>query len=300
MIEFKNVKLNIKNIDILNDVNFKIDDNSVTCFIGNKNTGKSSILKILAGVYRRYSGEVYVDFVNLEESNKRISIVFDKSEENTGYNVYEYLKFYGNLANIAEKEIDMYIDKMLKKFLLLSYKYTSLELLDNESTKLVQLIRAMINDPDIILFDNIFIDDNPDYNERILSYIKSLKGKKTLIFASRTLKNIESICDNLGILEAGSLLIFGEVNEVYQKTDLNRKVEVELYDGLQEAVELLKKEDKVSNIIYADNKITFSIDGDKELENYLLKKLTDNDIKVYSYRKENVTFEQLFGKLKDI
>lgn len=300
MIEFRNVKLNIRNIDILNDINFKIEKNTITCFLGNKNAGKTSILKILAGIYKKYSGEVYIDSVLLEENKARISMVFDQPEKDTGYTVYEYLKFYGSLTKKSEKEIDAYIDKMLRKYMLMSYKYTMMELLDNESSKFVQLIRAMISDPEILLIDNIFLNENPEYNQKIVDFLKTIDGKMTVIIASRTLRHIEYLCDNIGLLEAGNLLIFGDKNEVYEKTELGRKIEVELYDGLEEAIEILKKNEKVSGILYEDNKIIFAIDGDKEMENEILKTLITNGIKVYSYKKEVVTAEQLFGKLKDI
>ena len=308
MIEFKSVKLNIKNIDILNDISFSINKNTATCFAGNKNTGKSSILKLIAGIYKQYNGEILIDGKNIKEAKKiKIGFVSQQRENDTNLTVYEYLKFYGSIYNIASDEINKLIDESLKKFSLMSYKFTGLELLDNENYKLLDIIRVMICDPDIILFDNLFFSDNIDYNEKLHEFVQELKGKKTLIFASRNLNHIEDICENIGILDHGELIAFGNKEEIYRITELGNKIEVKINSGLQEALNCLKSQKNITNIVYDDNSITFSIYGENqlsqtkknELENIVLKKLIDNNVSVYSFKKERVRFEQLFGKLKE-
>lgn len=298
MIEFNNVKLNIKSIDILYDLNFSIKENSVSCFVGNKNSGKSSMLKLIAGIYKDYSGDVLISGEKLEYTKKRISMAHEKREKETELNVLEYLVFYGSLVGKEKTEVEIFIDKMLKNFSLMSYKYTNLSMLDEETYKLIDIIRIMIEEPDIILFDNLFSIDSNDFNEKLLSFIKTIIGQKTLLFASRNLKYLENICEYLGVLDAGTLLVYDTISNVFKKADLNRKIEVELFDGMQEAIELLNSDLHVANITYQDNKIIFSIDGDEETENIILKKLIDNNIKVYSFKKENATFEQLFGRIK--
>ena len=78
MIEFKNVHLNINNIDISNDISFKIEDNTVTALLGGKNSGKSSILKMLSGIYKSYDGDILVDNTDIRcYSKKKIAILND-------------------------------------------------------------------------------------------------------------------------------------------------------------------------------------------------------------------------------
>ena len=58
MISIRDLKLNKYGIDILNNISFDIVDNSVTCILGNKNSGKSAILKSISGVYQNYYCEI--------------------------------------------------------------------------------------------------------------------------------------------------------------------------------------------------------------------------------------------------
>lgn len=308
MIEFKNVKLNLKNIDILNDLSFKIEDKSITCFVGNKNSGKSSILKLLARIYKEYSGEILINGVDLFNQDKvKIDMVHDTIEHDPNLTVVEYLEFYGSIYGTYEKkELSMYIDKMLKYFSLMSYKYTSLENLDKENYKLLDIIRVMINNPDVLLFDNLFFSDNIDFNEKLLRYIKTFAYHKTIIFVARNLKYIEEICDNIGILDYGTLIAFGKKEDVYKKAELISKIEVKVNDDVLEAVELLRANEDTINISYENDTITFSINPKlvashsvdiKGIEADILKSLIDKGVKVSSYRKQQVQFEQLFGRL---
>ncbi|MBQ2205229.1 MAG: ATP-binding cassette domain-containing protein [Lachnospiraceae bacterium] len=308
MIEFKNVKFNIKNIDIVNNLNFVINDNTVTCFVGNKNSGKTSILKLISKIYKNYYGEILIDGIDISNIKiLNIGVVFDDREQNTDLSVMEYLEFYGGLnSKHKAKELNNTIETYLKMFSLMSYKHTDVNMLDNESYKLLEIIRVMMNNPDIILFDNLFFSDNPEFNDRFLELVKKMVGRKTLIFACRSLNYIENICEYIGVMDAGSLLAFGKKDEVYKLASLKNKIEVEVKDGLQEAIEILKKNDNITNIVYEDNKIIFSIVEDYlgtkekgELESKILKTLIDNSISVYSFKKEQVGFERLFGRLKE-
>lgn len=307
MIEVKNLKLNINNIDILNELSFDIPDNAVMCILGNKNSGKSSIFKVLTGTYKNYYGEVLYNGIDINDlSECKIDILHDTREKDPDITVNEYLNFYGSIYGKENNdELDAYINDMLRKFSLMSYKYTSLDQIDNENYKLVELIRISINNPDIILFDNLFSSDNVDFNEKLLEYIKGLIGKKTLVFASRSLNHIEGIVTHLAVLENGNLVTYGKKEDVYKKAELSNKIELEVIDKLQDAVEVLKKNPDVTNIVYNDKIISFSIvanitysNARNQVEAAILKELVDNDIEVYSFKKQRVRFEQLFGRIK--
>lgn len=309
MVEFKNVKLNIRNIDISNNISFSIPTNAVACFLGNKNSGKTSILKMLAGVYKNYYGEIIIDGVDLNYNKKtKIDLIHDSKENDENITVYQYLKFYGNIYNtMNDEKLTEFIDKMLKKFSLMSYKHTNISQLDRESYKIVDLIRVLINDPDIILFDNLFFSDNEDYNEMLLSYIRPFIGKKTLIFASRSFKYIEGICNYIGIIEYGVLIAFDKKETIYKLADIVSRLEVEVdNDDVNRVVSILNDDQRVTNITYENNLITFSIVDSgysmtegriREIENSILRFLINNDIKVYSFKKQSVKFSQLFGRL---
>ena len=307
MIKLNNLKFNKDNIEILNDLSIDIYDNSVTCIVGNKGSGKSSILKILSGVYRNYSGQITYNDKDIDYcKDLKIDVLLDSREKDEDITVSGYLNFYGNIYNTySSAELTNYIDMMLAKFSLLSYKYTSINMLDSENYKLLELIRISINDPDVILFDNLFSSDDISFNEKLLEYIKTLIGKKTLVFTSRNLNILEEIATHIVIIDGGKVIAMGKKEDVYKKAFLNNKINLQVLEGEQEAVDILKGIDEISNITYDDNIISFSLSSDisystdrNKVEADILKKLVDNGAIIYSYQKQQVKFEHLFEKLK--
>lgn len=306
MITINDLKLNRLGIDILNSVSLNIEDNSVTCILGNENSGKSSILRAISGVYQNYYGEILIDNKDIKYTNEIIvDILHEDRELDSELTVYEYLSFYGAIYNKYDKEaLEQFIDENLKNFSLISYKYTNINMLDNYDYKLVELIRILINDPKIILFDDLFTYDNEEYNEKLLSYIKTVIGKKTLIFAARSLNYIEEIVTHIGIIDNGSLIIFGDKESIYKTAELSKKVQVDIISGLSEALEVLKENKNVNDIIYNDNSITFTISNKSsrsvnrdEVDSDILNCLIQRGVKVYSFKRQRAKFEQLFERL---
>lgn len=306
MISIKDLKLNKNGIDILNNITFNIEENSITCILGNKNSGKSAILKSISGIYQNYYGEILID----NEDIKYIKdIVVDMLHQNREYDseitVNDYLKFYGSIYNKFDKNIlQKQIDEYLIKFSLISYKYTNINMLDDYDYKFVELIRILINDSKIVLFDNLFSLNDEEFNEKLIEFIKTLIGKKTLVFTSRSLNYIEEIATHIGIIDNGNLVIFGDKESIYQSAEINKKVQVDIMEGQDIALSILKDNKYVNDIIYNDNTISFTLARDSsksnkrmELESEILNSLIENGVKVYSFKRHRAKFEQLFERL---
>ncbi len=306
MISIKDLKLNKNGIDILNNITFNIEENSIACILGNKNSGKSAILKSISGIYQNYYGEILIDNENIKYIK---DIVVDMLHQNREYDseitVNDYLKFYGSIYNKSDKNIlQKQIDEYMIKFSLISYKYTNINMLDDYDYKFVELIRILINDSKIILFDNLFSLNDEEFNEKLIEFIKTLIGKKTLVFTSRSLNYIEEIATHIGIIDNGNLVIFGDKESIYQSAEINKKVQVDIIEGQDIALSILKDNKYVNDIIYNDNTISFTLARDSsksnkrmELESEILNSLIENGVKVYSFKRHRAKFEQLFERL---
>ena len=151
-----------------------------------------------------------------------------------------------------------------------------------------------------------FFSDNYDYNETILSFLYTIINKKTLVFATRNMNYLDKIVDNIGILERGVLLEYGKKNEIFRKANFKQKIEVEIIGDIDAAINILNSDKNVINLTYDRNMIVFSIANDdyllnenslKSIENAILKKLIDNNIKVYSFKSRGAKFSDLFSEI---
>lgn len=109
---------------------------------------------------------------------------------------------------------------------------------------------------------------------------------------------LDNLSDNIGILEGGKLIAFGDIDSIYQKAEISRKYVVEIDGDENNAINILKDINNVLNVLYNDNFITFSISkNDKISASSVLKKLVDSGIMVKSFTKERVSLDHLLGKL---
>lgn len=291
MIRFENVKKSINGIDIIDDISFDIEKNTITSFVGSKNTGKSTLLRLISGVYKSYFGKITVD--------GKCGIVFDKNEIDTKLTVREYLGFYADIYGLSPVDTELKIDYYLNKYSLLSYKRSDLSHLDSATLKILGIIRVLLGDPDIMVFDNLFTEDN-ELNDRLFDIINEYKGKKTMVFASRRFDKISEIADNLGILSHGKLIAFDEREKVLLMAEKNKKYIIDVASDEEKAVSVLHSIDGITNIIYANNTISFSMINNANCdETKIMKTLIDNDVSVLSFRKEQMTFEKVFTKINE-
>lgn len=291
MIKFTNVKKSINGIDIIDDISFNIEKNTITLFVGSKNTGKSVLLRLIAGVYKSYFGNIEVD--------GKCGIVFDLNETDTKLTVREYLGFYADIYGLNIGDIEGKIDYYLNKYSLLSYKHSDLFNLDPGTLKILGIIRVLLLDPDIIVFDNLFTDDF-ELNDRLLDIVNEYKGKKTMIFASRKLDYLADISDNLGILSHGKLIAFGGKEKVLSMAEKNKKYIVDIASDEEKAIEILNKIEGIRDLVYTNNTISFLLINNANVnETMIMKMLIDGNVSVLSFKKEQMSFEKVFSKINE-
>lgn len=299
MIEFKNVKFNIDNNSILSDVSFIINDRTTVSFVGNKGAGKTTILKLISSIFTNYYGEILINGIDVYKNNQvSIGFVSDEKEYNNYLTVFDFLSFYCKLYNFDESLIEKEIDRYLLLYSLMSYKYTNMTNLDDEIYKLIDIIRVILMNPDVLLFDNLFFSDNEDYLDKVTNIIKSLNGIKTIVIGGRNMLGLDNLSDNIGILDGGKLIAFGDLDSIYQKAEISRKYVVEIEGDENKAINILKDMDNVLNVLYNDNLITFSLGKNKKISaSSVLKELVYSGVIVKSFTKDRVSLDHLLGKL---
>lgn len=294
MIRFENVNLKLKERTVLSNVSFEIRDNSTVCFVANRTKSDAAILKLIAGVYKNYDGNIFIDDINIKKNYKvKTSMLFSVPEIDNDMTVYEYLRFYADIIGMDKVECDNYINLNLKKMEIMSYKYTLLSDLGRNILIIVGIIRAMLKNPNILLIDGIFLENDYNFNYMLLKHIKKLVGNRIIVFDNTKLDYVDDICTDIGIVVDDNLLIYGDKDDIYKKATMNKRIEIIVHDDIKSAVDLLNEYDEIENISFDNNRIVFSIKNDELTQDIVLKKLVNNGIKIYSYKNENINKEQL-------
>lgn len=299
MIKLSNINYKTKGIDVITNFNLSIPNNKTTCILGNKNSGKTSLMNILAGINNDYTGEVTIDGEDIKNKKIKISYVASLVEENVNLNIYEYLLFYMKLNGI-NKDFDTEIDNLLNKSQMQIYKYTDWSLLNFEEKKIISIIRAIIIKPDIIFIDSIFAGINEDNIKRIKKLISLIKDKTTIVIAERDFSYLNDIVDYIIAIKDNKILIEGYLIDILNKLTTGNTIEMQVLDDVDKAMKVLSSNKRVNNISADSNRILFEYEGSEIDSNKILKELVDNDIKVISYKKDNTKYNNVLNMINDV
>ena len=202
-------------VKALDGVSFKIKRGEIAGIIGPNGSGKSTLMKILTGILKPTSGSAKVlDFVpweSREELAKHIGVVFGGRTSLLPYvPVYDNLAFLCSLYGVEKKRIDE-----------LAGAFGIENLLDAVPVKLslgqrmrVELVAALLHDPEVIFLDEPTIGLDIIAKELLLNLLRDFSKDKAVIFISHDLGEVEELCSRIIILNRGRKVFDGSIADL--------------------------------------------------------------------------------------
>lgn len=212
MVEIKNLFLKYtREYYALYDINLSIADGEKVAFVGGDESGKTSLLRILAKLEKPTKGQVYIKDIPIEKLNF-------KTDLQAGYlpatpvflekkSVYENFKYILKNWGFSESEIENKINEIIIEFAIEKIKYTKVKDLSLEEKYVLSLIRLSLRELDLLLVDNIFDKLSEPTMEVVCQLIERLKTKKTTLIVATTKKEIaEKFTKKFVYFKNGSLV----------------------------------------------------------------------------------------------
>ncbi len=226
LIQVKNLTKKFKNSLAVNNINFSIERNRTVGLLGPNGCGKTTSIGMMLGLIKPSSGEIIIDGVNLEKSD-RVSILSKMNfaspyvELPKKLTVKQNLEIYGRLYGVKNldkkiKEVSEELD--IKKFLM---KKTG-ELSSGQKNR-VTLAKSLINQPEILFLDEPTASLDPDVGDYVRGYIQSYKSKNkiTILLASHNMAEVERLCDSVIMMKNGKIIDEGTCEEIIKKHGRN-------------------------------------------------------------------------------
>lgn len=203
IIKIKNMTKNFKDKKLFNEFSLEIEEKSVHAIVGPNGSGKTSLLRILTGLYKKDSGEVMV--------GGTYSMLLENDylyEDKTGF---ENIKLYGLYFGFEAKNFEKYSD-LLEITGDLNRKVSTYS--KGMKRKLSLLIIIMMN-REIIFLDEVTSGVDPISRVEIRKLIKLLKDEdKTIIITSHDLSEIEKVADRVSMIKSGKLLFTKNISDI--------------------------------------------------------------------------------------
>ena len=200
MIELKNCMKKYKKGKVgIENVNICLPKNGFIGIYGKSGSGKSTLINCLGGLDKFTSGEIYLDNILVKNLSNYCSYVFQE------YKLVENLSIIENLVLSCSKCDLEYIDELLKKLDLIDFKKQKVNLLSGGQRQRVELIRAIIQNSNIILCDEPIANVDDETAEAILKLLKEISKDKLVVVVSHNVNLLNRFTTNLIEIEDGSI-----------------------------------------------------------------------------------------------
>lgn len=208
MIRLENVSKSIESSLILNDVNMHVPKNSIYGLVGPNGAGKSTVIRTIVGSYIIDKGNILVDgepvYENILAKNK-IAYIPDDIFFNMTDSIMSLAKFYAGMYkgfNWARFEkLFEYFPALNKRKMIRSYS--------KGMQRQAAFMLALCTNPKIMILDEPLDGLDPLMRKQILSILVSEVANEnlTVLISSHNLRELEDICDHVGIMDQGHMVI---------------------------------------------------------------------------------------------
>lgn len=220
MINVKNISKSFENIDALKDVNINVEKGSIYGLVGSNGAGKTTLLKILAGIYKQDSGDVFInDEKVFENENIKLKTAFipDELYFFSQYTIKNMAHFYESIYSSWNNER---FEKLKKIFTIdVNKKINSLSKGMKRQAAFWLSLSTM---PDIMILDEPIDGLDPVMRQKIKNLIIQdvAEREMTVLISSHNLRELEDICDHIGIMHKGNVIIQKDLDDL--KSDVHK------------------------------------------------------------------------------
>ena len=210
---------------VLDGINLEVERGKITVIIGKSGGGKSVLMKHLIGLMKPDSGEIWINGVEithlrdaeLNEVRKKCGMLFQEAALFDSMNVKDNVAFpLQEHSRLSQKEIDGIVNERLREVGLLGSDDKMPAELSGGMKKRVGLARALVMDPEIILFDEPTSALDPVISLAIEDLIKETQThlKKTYVVISHDIMGMFRIADKIAMLSDGKIIATGTPYEI--------------------------------------------------------------------------------------
>jgi ABC-2 type transport system ATP-binding protein len=219
VIEIEHIMKDFGRVRAVNDLTLSVGSGEFFGFLGPNGAGKTTTIRILAGLLKPTSGSVRLLGLDLAHdmvsAKKLCAYIPDKPfiyEKLTGR---EFLRFIGHLWGVDGKKTEMKIESLMELFSMTEWLDDLIEGYSHGMKQKTVMAQALLHDPKIVVVDEPMVGLDPKSIKLVGEIFMDLAKKGTTIFMStHTLSHAQQMCDRLGIINRGTLVAAGTMDQL--------------------------------------------------------------------------------------
>ncbi len=211
MIKIKNLRKSYKKVKALKGIDLYVKKGELFALLGPNGAGKTTTIRIINGLTRKDSGEVFINGVNIfenkKESKKIIGLVPQTINLDVDLSVKENLLIHGLLYSMKLEEIKNRTEELLEYIGMKDRLNHKVKSLSGGMRRRLLIARALLHSPEVLFLDEPTVGLDPSIRRKIWWLIKKIQNNGTTIFmTTHYIEEAEFLADRVAFIDEGKII----------------------------------------------------------------------------------------------
>ena len=263
-LSFNKIGKKVNNINLLANLSFGVQKGEIFFIIGKTNAGKTTLFKILMGFIEKDRGQIFVDGMDYDiRKNEILPMIGYVPQENIfdyNLNIYENLFFNAELYGLTKVQIHEKISYWSDRLNFKNYLRKPISSTTESVLKKVSFARALIHNPNILLFDEL--TSSMDYYDQniIFEVIQEIKKTKSILFITKDFNLVNLYSDRIILMHKGQISFNGSIQNIDQAiNDFYRYRFIFKRIVPNQFLKTIRENKNINKVVSSDNIVEVSI-----------------------------------------
>lgn len=205
----------------VNEVSLEVSAGETVGLLGVNGAGKTTIMNMILGLTIPSSGSIHVFGKNLAKHRieilKRTNFCTTYAQLPSNLKVWQNLRVFAGLYGVADHKEK--IAELLQKLEIAHLRDSVTGRLSAGESTRVNLAKALLNDPDLLLLDEPTASLDPDIADKVRTLVRQIQSERgrAILYTSHNMRDIEAVCDRIIFLHEGTILAEGTATEIKER-----------------------------------------------------------------------------------
>jgi ABC-2 type transport system ATP-binding protein len=250
MIVIRSLTKHFGSLTAVDHLDLSIEKGEFFAFLGPNAAGKTTTIKLLAGLLRPTSGSVAVGGFDTQKEPERAKalmayvpdfpFLYDK------LTAFEFMRFVGDIFQVEREDTGRRTGELFEKFHLNEYAHELTENLSHGTRQRLVIASALLHEPQVLVIDEPMVGLDPRHARIVKTEFKErARAGMTIFLSTHQLSVAEELADRIGIINHGKLIALGTVDELRRSSHEVGALE-KVFLSLVDAAEALRERTGVS------------------------------------------------------
>ena len=301
VVETRDLTKRYDHTTVVDHLNLQITENEVFGLLGPNGAGKTTTMLMLLGLTEPTEGTARVFGFDSTREPLKVKRITGYLPEKVGFyenlTARENLKFIAQLNNIGDAESKPLIEQVLETVGLADRANQAVGKFSRGMKQRLGIADVLVKKPRLAFLDEPTAGLDPDGITQIIDLIGRLpQSGTTVVFSSHRLYEVQRVCNSIGIMSKGKMVIQGSLDELSRKAfaEGRYRIEAETTELTPQLIEVLRKISGVRKVEATGNLLQISADADLRAE--ISKAIVQNNIPLIQMKIRDFSVDDIYMK----